>query len=102
MRMGEYMPHQKAMKYGLIIILLFVSLVPPVLAQDWDEPEFFKTQLPFEEKYFPPYVVYPTMRMWRFRSEGDLGVYTTARGVGPASALLFYQAKGAKPGGEIL
>jgi hypothetical protein len=65
-------------------------------------PAFRDVALPFEQRWFVPYPGYPATRVWRMRATGDLGVYTTAHSIGPESAMLFYQPRGATPGGEIL
>jgi lysophospholipase L1-like esterase len=49
-----------------------------------------------------PSVAYPTIRLWRYHNDGDLGAYSTAESVqAPESAILFYLPAHGKPG-EIL
>src|SRR5512133_3952562 len=83
----------------LIIAPLVPAQVPATIPAT--QESFTGITLPFREKWMVPYPDLPTGRVWRYRTQGELGVHTTAAGVGEDSALLFYHPKGTKPG-EIL
>jgi len=88
------------MKSTIITALMFCATA--AAAEPATSPAHLDVSLPFEQRWLTPYPGYPTTRVWRYRNGGDLHVHTTAAGVGDESAMLFYQPRGAKAGGEIL